>query len=128
MGDGGVACVQTLRFSISDNSFCGGLKMKIGRRDKFCLEGEEEPCDGSGSSSGSEDFSVEENGYNNKEEVEEGELGSLEMENGEFVPERPRRFEIKSEIEKGEFGADRWRKSEVEKGEFVPGKWRKGEY
>ncbi|KAI3685785.1 hypothetical protein L6452_35043 [Arctium lappa] len=36
------------------------------------------------------------------------------------------KFEIKSEIEKGEYVADRWRKGEVEKGEFVPGKWRKG--
>ncbi|KAK6919412.1 Protein SET DOMAIN GROUP 2, C-terminal [Dillenia turbinata] len=71
-----------------------------------------------------------------KEEVEEGELGSLkwpagaEVENGEFVtqektPGKP--STRKSEIEKGEFIPDKWRKGEAEKGEFVAGKWRKGE-
>ncbi|KAL8228458.1 hypothetical protein R6Q57_016042 [Mikania cordata] len=140
MGDGGVACVPSLRFSIPE-SFCGGndggkfniqvtednVKMKLGRRDKFSLKSGE-PCD----DNSSEDLSVEEredkvvgNGHN-KEEVEEGELGSWE--NDEFVPEKPRKFEIKSEIEKGEFVADRWKKAESEKTEFVPGKWRKGEY
>ncbi|CAK9161370.1 unnamed protein product [Ilex paraguariensis] len=64
-----------------------------------------------------------------KEEVEEGELGSLKWpEKGEVIPtEKPRKFELKSEIEKGEISGDKWRKEEVEKGEFVPGKWRKGE-
>ncbi|KAK7312744.1 hypothetical protein VNO77_36837 [Canavalia gladiata] len=67
-----------------------------------------------------------------KEEVEEGELGTLkwprsELENGEFVPEKlppplqPRR----SEIENGEIVSEKWRKGEVENGEFVSGKWRK---
>ncbi|KAI3780786.1 hypothetical protein L2E82_10777 [Cichorium intybus] len=137
MGDGGVACVPSLRFSISE-TFCGGndggkfninvtedkLKMKLARRDKFPLKAGE-LCDDD-----SEDFSVEErddkvagNGHN-KDEVEEGELGSWES--GEFVPEKTRKFEIKSEIEKGEFVSDRWRKGEVEKGEFVSPKWRKG--
>ncbi|KAJ6370364.1 hypothetical protein OIU76_028607, partial [Salix suchowensis] len=72
-------------------------------------------------------------GINNiKEEVEEGELGTLrwppkgEIENGEFVPtpEKPRR----SEIERGEIGSGKWKKLDVEKGEIVSGnKWRKGE-
>ncbi|KAI3736251.1 hypothetical protein L6452_15789 [Arctium lappa] len=133
MGDGGVACVPSLRFSIPE-TFCGGndggkfnikvtedkVNMKLARRDKFPLK-TGELCDDN-----SEELSVEDKvvGNGHKEEVEEGELG--EWENGEFVPEKPRRFEIKSEIEKGEYVADRWRKGEVEKGEFVPGKWRKG--
>ncbi|KAG5226557.1 SET domain-containing family protein [Salix suchowensis] len=77
-------------------------------------------------------------GINNiKEEVEEGELGTLrwplkgEIENGEFVPtpEKPRR----SEIERGEIGREivsgnKWRKGEavrdeIEKGEFIPDRW-----
>lgn len=143
MGDGGVACVPSLRFSISE-TFCGGndggkfnikvaedkVNMKLGRRDRFSLKtGQQFDDDNSSSSNNSsEGFSVEEqavgNGYNNKEEIEEGELGSWESE--EYVPEKPRRFEIRSEIEKGEFVSDRWRKGDVEKGEFVPGKWRKG--
>ncbi|KAG5242037.1 SET domain-containing family protein [Salix suchowensis] len=72
-------------------------------------------------------------GSNNiKEEVEEGELGTLkwppkgEIENGEFVPtpEKSRR----SEIERGEIGSEKWKKGDIEKGEIVSGnKWQKGE-
>jgi hypothetical protein len=51
-----------------------------------------------------------------KDEVEEGELGTL---NGDYVSRR-------SEIEKGEI-VEKWRRSEVEKGEIVHGKWRKEE-
>ncbi|XP_075498170.1 LOW QUALITY PROTEIN: histone-lysine N-methyltransferase ATXR3-like [Primulina tabacum] len=78
----------------------------------------------------------------NKEEVEEGELGTLPIVNGEFFPERPgRRYDIKSEIEKGEFLPGRWRKNEgelernelrsskddLEKGEFVSDRWCRGD-
>lgn len=137
MGDGGVACVPSLRFSMPESFYNDAgkfninvtedkvKKMKLARRDKFSFKAGES-CDDSSGSSSNEEFSVEDqvfsssNGHN-KEDVEEGELGSWET--GEFVPEKPRKFEIRSEIEKGE-----WRKSEVEKGEFVPGKWRKGEY
>ncbi|KAF9663308.1 hypothetical protein SADUNF_Sadunf17G0026700 [Salix dunnii] len=81
---------------------------------------------------GSGDSKVQSGINNIKEEVEEGELGTLkwppkgEIENGEFVPtpEKPRR----SEIERGEIGSGKWKKLDVEKGEIVSGnKWRKGE-
>ncbi|KAL9322543.1 hypothetical protein ACSQ67_010596 [Phaseolus vulgaris] len=84
-----------------------------------------------------------------KEEVEEGELGTLkwprtDLENGEFVPEMPpppppRRGEIENgeivsekwkgrELEKGEIASGKWRKEDVERGEIVPEKGgRKGE-
>lgn len=79
---------------------------------------------------------------NNTEDVEEGELGILPIENGKFVPEKPvRRYGMKSEIEKGEFIPGRWQKSdgelgrrewkssknELEKGEFVPDRWCRSE-
>ncbi|KAI7980746.1 Histone-lysine N-methyltransferase ATXR3, partial [Camellia lanceoleosa] len=58
-----------------------------------------------------------------------GELGSWpRWQNGDMIPEKPRKFELKSEIEKGESPADKWRKGDTEKGEFGefgPGKWRK---
>ncbi|KAI9379093.1 hypothetical protein POPTR_017G041100v4 [Populus trichocarpa] len=81
---------------------------------------------------GSGDSKVQSGSNNIKEEVEEGELGTLrwpskgEIENGEFVPtpEKPRR----SEIERGEIGSGKWKKGDIEKGEIVSGnKWRKGE-
>ncbi|KAJ6420690.1 hypothetical protein OIU84_028113 [Salix udensis] len=81
---------------------------------------------------GSGESKVQSGISNIKEEVEEGELGTLrwppkgEIENGEFVPtpEKPRR----SEIERGEIGSGKWKKLDVEKGEIVSGnKWRKGE-
>lgn len=75
--------------------------------------------------------SVDNKVQNNKEEVEEGELGTLkwptkaEVENGEFVPpEKPRR----SEIEKGEIVGEKWRKGDVEKGEILTGKLRKADF
>ncbi|KAL9243849.1 hypothetical protein vseg_017688 [Gypsophila vaccaria] len=61
-----------------------------------------------------------------KEEVEEGELGTLkspkkEVENGEVTPEKS----VKREIEKGEIvGDSKWRKEEGERGEFYNEKWR----
>ncbi|XP_050381962.1 histone-lysine N-methyltransferase ATXR3 [Argentina anserina] len=63
-----------------------------------------------------------ENGEDKKEEVEEGELGTL---NGEFVPEKWRRSEVV--VEKEEIGGEKWRRSEVEKGESFSGKWRRGD-
>ncbi|KAJ4851262.1 hypothetical protein Tsubulata_019950, partial [Turnera subulata] len=83
-------------------------------------------------SSSTDDKAVQNDSNNNKEEVEEGELGTLkwptkaEVENGEFVPpEKTRR----SEIEKGEIVGDRWSKGDVEKGEIISfNKSRKGEF
>lgn len=65
----------------------------------------------------------------NKDEVEEGELGTLPIENGEFGVERPtRKYEIRSEIEKVDNVVDKWRKGgEVEKREISTGRWRKPE-
>lgn len=65
----------------------------------------------------------------NKDEVEEGELGTLPIENGGFVEEKPtKKHELKSEIEKGEIVVDKWRKGgEVEKKELSSGRWQKTE-
>lgn len=61
-----------------------------------------------------------------KDEVEEGELGTLPIENEDFNVERSRKYEIRSEIEKGEIVVDKWRKDgEVERGEILSSKWRK---
>ncbi|CAI0550498.1 unnamed protein product [Linum tenue] len=76
---------------------------------------------------------VDHKAQNCKEEVEEGELGTLkwppprgEVENGEFVP--PEKTQRRSEIEKGEIVGEKLRRGEVEKGEIVFGKWRNGEF
>ncbi|XP_031254562.1 histone-lysine N-methyltransferase ATXR3 isoform X2 [Pistacia vera] len=91
------------------------------------------------------------------EEVEEGELGTLKWENGEFVqPEKSQsqaqaqsqsqsqsqskgseteKGEIivstskwrRGDTEKGEYGLWRGNKDDIEKGEFVPDRWHKGE-
>ncbi|GMI74776.1 SET domain protein 2 [Hibiscus trionum] len=67
-----------------------------------------------------------------KEEVEEGELGTLkwsrEGENGEVGTDKTK----SGEIEKGEIASEKCRKAEVKKGELMNGdivtdKWRKGE-
>ncbi|CAI9090330.1 OLC1v1025081C1 [Oldenlandia corymbosa var. corymbosa] len=65
----------------------------------------------------------------NKDEVEEGELGTLPIENGEFVLEKPaENHEVKSETEKGEAAVDKWKKSgQVEKKELPSGRWQKTE-
>ncbi|XP_058729581.1 histone-lysine N-methyltransferase ATXR3-like isoform X1 [Vicia villosa] len=72
-----------------------------------------------------------------KEEVEEGELGTLkwprnELENGEFVPEKllplsssPPPPPRSNEIENGDIATERWKKMQVEKGEVDI--WRKKE-
>lgn len=66
-----------------------------------------------------------------KEEVEEGELGTLkwprtDLENGEFVPEMPPPPPLrKGEIENGEIVSEKWKGRELEKGEIASGKWRK---
>ncbi|GFS31876.1 SET domain protein 2 [Actinidia rufa] len=154
MGDGGVACVSSQhvmeQFSISE-TFCGGsngkfnskslkvtarkMKMKFKRQEfsKKNESGKGKLGSGRGKSNrlvGNGELCVEKVV---KREIEEGELGSLkwprgEVENGEFIPEKARKFEIKSEIEKiekGEPPVDKWRKDELEKGEFVSGKSRK---
>ena len=64
-----------------------------------------------------------------KEEVEEGELGTLkwpraDLENGEFVPEMPPPPK-RGEVENGEIVSEKWKGRELEKGEIGSGKWRK---
>lgn len=176
MGDGGVACVPSQhvmeRFTITE-TFCGGvnsngntfnskslkvterkMKMKVKRQVVSKKKRESSSNKGElGSERGNNKSSRE--GLNNsedkvvKEEIEEGELGSLklsriEVENGEFIPEKPRKFELKSAIEKAGSPVERWgkaaspverwgeREQQLERGEFVPGgKWRndgKGEF
>ncbi|KAL7000231.1 hypothetical protein U1Q18_001379 [Sarracenia purpurea var. burkii] len=152
MGDGGVACFPSQHimecFSISD-TFCGGNNGKFNQKSLKVTERKmkmkskrqefsKKPESGKGEV-GSERSKSNRNVENGefcvgkllKEEVEEGELGSLkwsrgDVENGEFIPEKVRKFEIKSEIEKGSSPVEKWRKGELEKGESaVPGKWRK---
>lgn len=72
-----------------------------------------------------------------KEEVEEGELGTLkwprsEVENGEFaseklLPQPPPPLPRRSEIENEDNDSERWRKMQVEKGEVISDNWRKEE-
>lgn len=156
MGDGGVACMRLQhsimeRFPIPEKAaVCGGknanngfssksLKLVDAERKKKKMKPKKEEVtkssepeksqlglDRSGKSSARE----VDNGNNSeeKEEVEEGELGTLkwpkgEVENGEFVPEKYRR----SEVEKAEIAGEKWRKNDVEKGEYFPGKWRRGD-
>ncbi|XP_047944061.1 histone-lysine N-methyltransferase ATXR3-like [Salvia hispanica] len=165
MGDGGVACVPSQHI-MDKFAICGGktngntelnsvsktsVKLaKVKRKMKPKKhKGTELGTNNSGSLNSSNNDNhnkeiPEKNGSddvcndNSKDEVEEGELGTLPFENGEFVPEKPvRRFEIKSEVEKGEFIPGKWRKGggewekndwsssreELEKGEFVPDRW-----
>ncbi|KAL2245770.1 UNVERIFIED_CONTAM: Histone-lysine N-methyltransferase ATXR3 [Sesamum indicum] len=157
MGDGGVACVPSQhimeKFSICGGKTNGNTKHSSSSNSSTRLakvSPNMKPKKDKGSELGSKDFGIlnkevagtncngDASNDNNKEEVEEGELGTLPFENGEFVPEKPvRRYEIKSEIEKGEFVPGKWRKScvevekndwksskdELEKGEFVPDRW-----
>lgn len=155
MGDGGVACVPSQhimeKFSICGGNTNGNTKLNSASKTPVKLakvnkkmkpkkfKGNELASINSVSlnnkevaeKNGSEDVSND----NNKDEVEEGELGTLPFENGEFVLEKPvRRYEIKSEVEKGEFIPGKWRKGggewekndwssskeELEKGEFIP--------
>ncbi|KAF3682584.1 Histone-lysine N-methyltransferase ATXR3 [Capsicum annuum] len=158
MGDGGVACVSVQhimeRFSVcggknmSSNTFSTTTSMnsttkkatvkkkmkKVNGKMKVVKKGK-----GVNLSSKSGVKEIECNGDVGKDEVEEGELGTLPFENGQLVSEKalPRRCEIKSEIEKAEiksevkrseFGKGRWRKVEWEKGDYISGKFnRKGE-
>nr|XP_043614145.1 histone-lysine N-methyltransferase ATXR3 [Erigeron canadensis]XP_043614146.1 histone-lysine N-methyltransferase ATXR3 [Erigeron canadensis] len=154
MGDGGVACVasslrlETFRSNEDKKVVIMKSKMKFAssnssRRDRFNSYDSNNNDNYSSEDNDNEnyideddDFAANGNGnwhsnINNKDEVEEGELGTWDMEEEEYVSEKAsshRRYEIRSEVEKGEFYTDRWRKGDVEKGEFVPGKWRKGEY
>ncbi|KAL3647172.1 hypothetical protein CASFOL_008140 [Castilleja foliolosa] len=168
MGDGGVACVPQQHI-MENLSTCGGkangntngnssskssikkVKVKpkmIPKKGKRVVSGSKDSSSVNNGSANKEVADKNCNGDvsndNNKEEVEEGELGTLPFENGEFVSEKPaRRHEIKSEIEKGEFTTPgKWRKNggeferndwssskdELEKGEFVPDRWDRGDY
>lgn len=94
-------------------------KMKV-KKEQLARNGESEKSE-LGSNRGRKSSKEVENGEScaekvQKDEVEEGELGTL---NGEYVSRR-------SEIEKGDI-VEKWRRSEVENGEIVYGKWRKEE-
>ncbi|XP_006360552.1 histone-lysine N-methyltransferase ATXR3-like [Solanum tuberosum] len=139
MGDGGVACVPVQhimeRFSVcgpktnnstfstsSLNSTTATVKKKKKKMNgKMKAKREKKVVNLSSKSVVKE---VESNGDAGKDEVEEGELGTLPVDNGQLVPEKSfsRKFEIKSEIEKGEITPD------VKRGEFLKGRWRKGEW
>lgn len=162
MGDGGVACVPSQhimeKFAICGGKTNGNTKLNSVSKTTVKLakvNKKMKPKKYKGTELGTNNFGslnnnnnnkevAEKNGSddvsndNNKDEVEEGELGTLPFENGEFVPEKPlRRYEIKSEVEKGEFIPGKWRKGggewekndwslskdELEKGEFVPDRW-----
>ncbi|KAH6780543.1 hypothetical protein C2S52_011780 [Perilla frutescens var. hirtella] len=162
MGDGGVACVPSQhimeKFSICGGKTNGNTKLNSVSKTSVKLAKVNQKMKTKkykGNELGSNNFGslnnkevAERNGNddvsndNNKDEVEEGELGTLPFENGEFVPEKPvRRYEIKSEVEKGEFIPGKWRKGvgewdkndwgsskeELEKGEFVPDRWCRSE-
>ncbi|XP_042010796.1 histone-lysine N-methyltransferase ATXR3-like [Salvia splendens] len=156
MGDGGVACVSSQhimeKFAICGNGN-GNTKLnsvskasvklaKVNRKMKPKKnKGAELATSNFDSLNSSKEVAAEKNGsddLSNDNEVEEGELGTLPFENGEFVPEKlVRRYEIKSEVEKGEYVPGKWRKGggewensdwssskeELEKGEFVPDRW-----
>ncbi|KAL1555558.1 histone-lysine N-methyltransferase ATXR3-like [Salvia divinorum] len=159
MGDGGVACVPSQhimeKFAICGGKTNGNTKLNSVSKSSVKLakvKRKMKPKKYKGAELGTNNFDSvnnskevsEKNGCddvsndNNKDEVEEGELGTLPFENGEFVPEKPvRRYEIKSEVEKGEYVHGKWRKGgdewensdwssskeELEKGEFVPDRW-----
>ncbi|KAL8153058.1 hypothetical protein V2J09_010818 [Rumex salicifolius] len=153
MGEGGVACMplQHLmeKYPVSE-VYCGGgsnvngngngknnakmgkkssvkvskKRMKL-KREPFLKKDDPKKSElgpeGQGTSTEAENGEV-------KEEVEEGELGTLkspirEVDYGEFTPEKSEA----GEIEKGEIVLDRWREGETEKGEILPRKGRKGE-
>ncbi|PIA58437.1 hypothetical protein AQUCO_00500399v1 [Aquilegia coerulea] len=112
------------------------VKKMVVKKEEFDLEssqkGELEKVDISSSSNNSSsivnkvnDIEEVENGeIVPKEEVEEGELASgkdwnIEIENGEFIPEKLRKREV---VEKGEFIPGKWRRVELERGEFIPDK------
>ncbi|XP_061364392.1 histone-lysine N-methyltransferase ATXR3-like [Gastrolobium bilobum] len=164
MGDGGVVCMPLQyimeRLPNAEKTLCGGksgngfnsklLKFADSERKKMKAR-KEEPA--RKSELGLDRVSKRSNDVENgeicgemvqKEEVEEGELGTLkwpksDLENGEFVPELlPRRSEIENgeivsekwktrELEKGEIHSGKWRKDDVDKGEVFPEKGRKGE-
>lgn len=158
MGDGGVACMCLQRnimdrFAIQEKSaLCGsknannngfsskslklaesGKKKRMkAKKEDITRNGESEKSELVLNKGGKSISSVKEfeNGdsEDRKDEIEEGELGTMkwpkgEVENGEFVPEKLRR----SEIEKGEIVDEKWRKSEAETAEFISAKWRRGD-
>ncbi|WCJ37690.1 Histone-lysine N-methyltransferase ATXR3 [Euphorbia peplus] len=108
---------------VKENELIKGSKDKEKEKEK-----EEKSCKDTGNGLGSADNNKVQS---NKEEVEEGELGTWpvkpDVENGEFLtPEKARR----SETEKGEILGDKWRKGDIDKGEVVSGsgRWRKGDF
>ncbi|KAL3645405.1 hypothetical protein CASFOL_010585 [Castilleja foliolosa] len=168
MGDGGVACVPQQhimdKFSICGGKENGNTKVNSSSKSsiklakvnkKMKLKKGKKGISGSKNSSSVNNGSVSKevaeknckgdaSNDNNEEEVEEGELGTLPIENGEFGPEKTvRKYEIKREIGKVEFTTPgKWRKNggefekkdwssskdELEKGEFVPDRWGRGDY
>nr|XP_017257593.1 PREDICTED: histone-lysine N-methyltransferase ATXR3 isoform X3 [Daucus carota subsp. sativus] len=142
MGDGGVACVPQQhvmdQFSVSETSLCAAkrkpklVKRKVKRKIKMKREGSGSSNVKRGELRKSEIASF---GNEVEDEVEEG-----EVENGEFIPDKPRKVEIRSRIEKVDSVADsrkkrdvefsssgRWQKGEVDNGKFGSGKYKNGE-
>ncbi|TKY48777.1 Histone-lysine N-methyltransferase ATXR3 [Spatholobus suberectus] len=148
MGDGGVACMHLQyimeRLPSAEKTVCGGksgngfnsklLKFADSERRKMKARKSELGLDRV-SKRGSNDV---ENGEVcggggekvQKEEVEEGELGTLKwprnnLENGEFMPGMPPPPPRRGEIENGEIVSEKWKTRELEKGDIGSGKWRK---
>ncbi|XP_057457990.1 histone-lysine N-methyltransferase ATXR3-like isoform X2 [Lotus japonicus] len=157
MGDGGVACMplQYIMDRLPEKTHCGGKSgnnnnngfnsklFKFADSDRKTMKGrKDEPAAVRKSELGLDRVSKRSsNDYDcenvQKEEVEEGELGTLkwpgagtDLENGEFVPENGEivgdRWKT-GEMEKGEIHSGNWRKEDVERGEITPEKGRRGE-
>ncbi|XP_020237818.1 histone-lysine N-methyltransferase ATXR3 isoform X2 [Cajanus cajan] len=150
MGDGGVACMPLQYImdrlpSAEKTVVCGGksgnngfnsklLKFVDGERRKMKARKSELGLDRVSKRSSNEVENGEVCGGTGekvqKEEVEEGELGTLkwprtDLENGEFVPEMMMPLPRRGEIENGEIVSGKWKARELEKGEIASGKWRK---
>lgn len=149
MGDGGVSCMP-LQCNIMDRLpektvVCGGksgnnnnnnngfnsklLKFADGKRRKMKARKSELGLDRVSKRNSNDVENGGEVGGDKvqKEEVEEGELGTLkwpraDLENGEFVPEMAA---AAAEVENGEIVSEKWKARELEKGEIGSGKWRK---
>ncbi|KAK7402013.1 hypothetical protein VNO78_13946 [Psophocarpus tetragonolobus] len=144
MGDGGVACMPLQcimeRLPNAEKTVvCGGnsgngfnsklLKFSGNERRKMKTRKSELGLDRVSKRTSNDVENGDEVDKQQKEEVEEGELGTLkwpraDLENGEFVPEMlppPRRGEVENE----EIVSEKWKGRELEKGEICSGKWRK---
>ncbi|KAI3862666.1 hypothetical protein MKX03_018079 [Papaver bracteatum] len=152
MGDGGVACVPSQhvmeRFPNSD-TYCRGnggfnsksrtfpessqAQRKQQQQNDRKVEVEKEEFGGSesgGTTTGEFDSGIGEHekgeivseiSAQQEDEIEEGEL---QIENGEFIPERERKKEV---VEKGEFVIQqgKWRRGDLDRAEFISDSFRR---